>query len=205
MKLQISVLTAVVLALGAGFAGQAAAEVIGGDEEMAIEDAVATEEAPSQVEWYCRSTAPGDPTSAVLAANRIRAAAASATADESCSSWYRCRRLDVARVQRSFLGLVVMYKFWHWKRWCWDYPRVWVSGMGTYVTDVHPTMSYRGVANAWEHYDTWCCFSRTSGHLSFRQGHFDNCVVKYGCIGAWYPWVRIHAHGDGSYHYRTGS
>jgi hypothetical protein len=128
-----------------------------------------------------------------------------ATADEGCSSWYGCRRVDVARVRRSLLGLAVVFKFWHWKRWCWDYPRVWGVAMGTYVTNVDANMYYRGGVNAWAHHDTWCCFSGTSGHLSFRQGRFDNCILKYGCIGTYYPWVRIHAHGDGSYHYRTGS
>jgi hypothetical protein len=204
MKLRISILSAVVLTLAAGLAGPAGAAVIGGDEEMPTEDAVATEDVPSQIEWHCGGpSSPDEPAEAALAANRVRLAAA--TADEGCSSWYGCRRVDVARVKRSLLGLAVVYKFWHWKRWCWDYPRVWVTGMGSYVTNVDPNMDYRGVVGAWDDYDTWCCFSRTSGHLSFRQGRFDNCVLRYGCVGTYYPWVRIHAHGNGSYHYRTGA
>jgi hypothetical protein len=203
MKLRISILSAVVLALGAGLAGPAGAQVTGGDEEASIEDVVATEEVPSQLERECGARPSPDQPTAALAANRLTQAAR--RADDGCAAWYRCRRLDVARVQRTFLGLGVAFKFWHWKRWCWDYPRVWVTGMGTYVTNVDPNMQYRGVVGSWEHHDTWCCFSATSGHVSFRQGRFDNCVLKYGCIGTWYPWVRIHARGDGSYHYRTGS
>jgi hypothetical protein len=202
MKLRISVLTVLVVVLGAGFAGPAGAQVIEDEEPMPTEDAVATEDVPSPVESYCGGRS-SPPETATLAATRVTRTAAAD--DAECSYWYRCRRLDVARVQRTFLGLSVAFKFWHWKRWCWDYPRVWVTGMGTYVTNVDPNMQYDGVVGSWEHYDTWCCFSRTSGHLSFRQGRFDNCVFRYGCIGTWYPWVRIHAHGDGSYHYRTGS
>jgi hypothetical protein len=204
MKLRISILAAVVLAFAAGLAGPASAQVIEDDEDVPVEDTVAAEEVAAPVEWHCRSSAPSEPTEALAAMRVARAASAAATADDECGSRYGCRRLDVARVQRSLLGFVV-FKFWHWKRWCWDYPRVWVTGMGTYVTSVDANMYYRGVVNAWDHHNTWCCFSRTSGHLSFRQGRFDNCVLRFGCLGTYYPWVRIHAHGNGSYHYRTGS
>jgi hypothetical protein len=124
-----------------------------------------------------------------------------ASADASRSG---CRTVDIARVGRSPLGFVV-YKFHHVKRWCWRYPRVTYARSYTYVSDVDVfTMRYGGVVAAAGFSYVWCCRTAASGHFSLRQGRFSNCLWKFGCWRVDHPWVRIWAHGDGTYTARTG-
>jgi hypothetical protein len=119
-------------------------------------------------------------------------------------STYYCRTLSVARVHRTFLGFVA-FKFWQRKRWCWSYPRILSREVTTYVTDVDPNYEYAGVVSSWGAWYIWCCGTQYSGHSSFRQARFTNCVLKIGCVGEYYPWVRINSRADGSYVYATGS
>jgi hypothetical protein len=119
-------------------------------------------------------------------------------------STYYCRTVSVARVHRTFLGFVA-FKFWQRKRWCWSYPRILSKEVTTYVTDVDPNYQYVGVVSSWGTWYIWCCGTRYSGHSSFRQARFTNCVLKIGCVGEYYPWVRINTRADGSFAYATGS
>jgi hypothetical protein len=119
-------------------------------------------------------------------------------------STYYCRTLSVARVHRTFLGFVA-FKFWQRKRWCWSYPRILSREVTTYVTDVDPNYQYGGVVASWGAWYIWCCGTQYSGHSSFREARFANCVLKIGCVGEYYPWVRINSRADGSYAYATGS
>jgi hypothetical protein len=119
-------------------------------------------------------------------------------------STYYCRTVSVARVHRTFLGFVA-FKFWQRKRWCWNYPHMLSREVTTYVTDVDPNYQYVGVVSSWGTWYIWCCGTRYSGHSSFRQARFTNCVLKIGCVGEYYPWVRINTRADGSFAYATGS
>jgi hypothetical protein len=119
-------------------------------------------------------------------------------------STYYCRTVSVARVHRTFLGFVA-FKFWQRKRWCWSYPRILSRQVSTYVTDVDPNYQYVGVVSSWGAWYIWCCGTQYSGHISFRQARFTNCVLRIGCVGEYYPWVRINSRADGSYVYATGS
>ena len=119
-------------------------------------------------------------------------------------STYYCRTVSVARVHRTFLGFVA-FKFWQRKRWCWSYPRILSREVSTYVTDVDPNYEYAGVISSWGAWFVWCCGTQYSGHSSFRQARFTNCVLKIGCVGEYYPWVRINSRADGSYVYTTGT
>ena len=124
---------------------------------------------------------------------------------EAGASLSGCRTLDVARVARSPLGVVV-YKFHHVKRWCWKYPRITYVRSYTYVSDLDEyTIRYGGVTAATGYMYRWCCGSSTSGHFSLRQGSFSNCFWKFGCWRVDHPWIRIWAHGNGSYTTRTGT
>jgi hypothetical protein len=114
-----------------------------------------------------------------------------------------CRTVDVARVGRDIFGFVV-YKFHQVKRWCWTFPRITSRSVYTYVSDVDPNMEYRGVVAAYGNYYTWCCSTGSSGHLSYRQGKFDNCIWWFPCTRREYPWVKIYAHADGTYTKATG-
>lgn len=115
-----------------------------------------------------------------------------------------CRGVAVARVGRTLLGFVA-YKYWQYKEWCWSYPRVTGAQSWVYISDVDPNYYFRGTISAWGDFYTWCCGVWNSGHRSFRQGHFQNCILKWGCVRSEYPWVMIYGHGDGSFSYSTGS
>jgi hypothetical protein len=115
-----------------------------------------------------------------------------------------CKQVRVARVGRSFFGAVI-YKFWQEKAWCWTYPRITSVSVGTQVTDVDINWVYRGLIAESAYFYNWCCGVTTSGHYSLRQGSFENCILKIGCIGKEYPWVKIWVRADGSYAYGTGN
>ena len=194
MRLRLLIL-ATVLALSAGLANPASGAVLA-EEPVTEEDEAATQVEAGSFESHCggRGEPPAETASASL---RL------ASTQEDCANVYYCRRVDVARVHRTLLGAVA-FKFWHWKRWCYRYPRILSVNMGTYVTDVDPNFKYRGVVSAWSHYFVWCCGRLDSGHVSYRQGRFDNCILYIGCVATYYPWVRIRVHANGSYGWNTG-
>jgi hypothetical protein len=147
------------------------------------------------VERYCGGSV--TPTTAAARTMRL--------AGEECADSYWCRTLYVARVMRDWImPWHVVAKYWQKKRWCWKYPRVFNVTIATFVTDVDKNMQYKGTVSAWSDWYAWCCGRTDSGHVSHRQGKFSNCLLRIGCVGEAYPWVRIRAHGDGSYSYRTG-
>jgi hypothetical protein len=119
-------------------------------------------------------------------------------------STYYCRTVSVARVHRTFLGFVA-FKFWQRKRWCWRYPRILSRSVSTYVTNVDPNYQYEGLVSSWGDWYVWCCGTLYSGQSSFREARVTNCVFRIGCLGDYYPWVRINSRANGSFTYATGS
>jgi hypothetical protein len=194
MKLRFLVVSIVALAMSAGLSSPAFAAEL--EEPVTAEDAAATELQDGSLERYCGGRGETPPTTA-SASVRL------ATEEGDCADVYYCRRVDVARVHRTLVGAVA-FKFWHWKRWCYRYPRILSVSTGTYITNVDPNFQYKGLTSAWDQYYVWCCRRGDSGHVSFRQGRFDNCIFRIGCIGTYYPWVRIRAHADGTYSWNTG-
>ena len=115
-----------------------------------------------------------------------------------------CRTVDIPKTVRDLFGFVV-YKFHQVKRWCWTNPRITSVTVSTYVSDVDPNMEYGGIVNSASYYYAWCCGSGTSGHYSLRQGKFENCILWFPCTRVEYPWIKIWAHGDGSYAWARGT
>lgn len=115
-----------------------------------------------------------------------------------------CRGVDAARVGRSLFGFVT-YKFWQHKDWCWTYPRVTGANSYYWLSDVDPNWIFRGLIASWGDFYNWCCGVWNSGHVSFRQGQFENCIFHYGCLRTEYPWVKIFGHSDGGFSYDTGA
>ena len=196
MKLRLLVVSTVALAMSAGLASPAFAAELE-EEPTTAEDAAATEVQNGSLELYCGGRGETPSTASTTTAVRLM------TAEEDCANVYYCRRVDVARVHRTLIGAVA-FKFWHWKRWCYRYPRILSVSMGTYLSNVDPNFQYKGLTSAWSQQFVWCCRRGDSGHVSFRQARFDNCVLHIGCVGTYYPWVRIRAHADGTYSWSTG-
>jgi len=115
-----------------------------------------------------------------------------------------CLQLDVWKNSYSFLFHALVYRWHQVKYWCWSGKRVTTVSVSAYPTNVDPNWYYRGLSESAAWYYRWCCSLSTSGHYSLRQAQMENCVLKFGCIGSEYPWVKIWAHGDGSYSYDWG-
>ena len=107
-----------------------------------------------------------------------------------------CKRVWVR--PNAFDGGTVVYRFEHWKEFCWNYPNiVWVEG-GFRWTDLHPDTTVR--ANYGDGYwYTWRGVVH-GGQTSWRQGIIDYHGSTY------YPWVQIWINGNGAwtYDYQSG-
>ncbi len=109
-----------------------------------------------------------------------------------------CMTDNVAKTQYTLLGFVA-YKFWQSKQWCWNGTKVYNVNVSTFLSNVDPNFYYRGIVAQW---DRWAS-DKKSWSDTMRQGQFDNCVAKYGCIGTTYPKVQMLNYKDGKYSYTT--
>jgi hypothetical protein len=64
------------------------------------------------------------------------------------------------------------------------------------ISNVAFTQNYGKVQTKVSNYYTWGG-STKGGHYSKITGKFDNCVLRWGCIGSSYPWVEIYSTGNG--------
>lgn len=121
--------------------------------------------------------------------------------DACASGAYRpsCSKVQVKVRKRTFLRLSLAFEWIVEKEWCWDYPKVTWWRVRTYPTHIDRYMHYRGVIGQADSHFMWCCFSSKSGHRTYRMGWFENCLPLRGCIGSWYPRVRIETYGNGRY------
>ncbi len=108
-----------------------------------------------------------------------------------------CKTVKAARIGYTLLGFVA-YKFWQQKYFCYNGSSA-VSNVNVsaYVSNMDPEHYYRGVVSQSD------IPLNTGAHDSMRQGQIDNCILKYGCIGSYYPAVEIIAYKDGSWYYTT--
>jgi hypothetical protein len=92
-----------------------------------------------------------------------------------------CRTLTVTNKTTTTLGFTA-FKFITETGWCWNLAQLktTLTGVEVRVADVDAQYRYRGVANSFNQ-------NIQNGKRVYRQGFFENCVVKYGCIGAYYP------------------
>ncbi len=68
-------------------------------------------------------------------------------------------------------------------------PRAWANVTGN--GGLHG-WSYKGISSSSDHYFTYKG-TRYGGHVSFRQGRFEQCFLKYGCVWQRYPRLTIAA------------
>lgn len=76
---------------------------------------------------------------------------------------------------------------------------------GWYIDRVDSTQYWRGQVNSeYSFYD----YGVNNGHprsayKHYRQGRFENCVVKYGCIGNTYPANTLRSYYNGTWAWKT--
>lgn len=111
-----------------------------------------------------------------------------------------CKNVWARRVGHSLLGFVT-YKFEHWKYFCWNYPTItYVEGSHRWL-DVDPNFLVRGQWGDGYWYE-WRGAAH-GGQTSYRQGQIENCILHYGCLGTFYPYVQIWINGNGAWTYST--
>ncbi len=92
-----------------------------------------------------------------------------------------CRTLTVTNKTTTTLGFTA-FKFITETGWCWNLAqqRTTLTGVEVRVADVDPQYRYRGLVSSFNQ-------NIQNGKRVYRQGFFENCIVKYGCIGSYYP------------------
>jgi hypothetical protein len=92
-----------------------------------------------------------------------------------------CRTLTVTNKTTTTLGFTA-FKFITETGWCWNLKqgRTTLTGVEVRVADVDGQYRYRGLNNSFNQVIN-------DGMRVYRQGFFENCVVKYGCINSYYP------------------
>jgi len=92
-----------------------------------------------------------------------------------------CRTLTVTNKTTTTLGFTA-FKFITETSWCWNLKqdKTTLNSAVVRVADVDAQYRYRGLNNTFNQ-------NIAHGKRVYRQGFFENCVVKYGCIGAYYP------------------
>ena len=124
-----------------------------------------------------------------------------------------CRTVKPFEEGHSSIFKTLVYKFYQAKHWCWNYPNIVTTPCSANpikclfftddISDVAKTENYQGVQTRIGYYYTWAG-SNKGGHYSKLVGKFDNCILKYGCIGSSYPWVEIFVNGNGRWRFNKG-
>lgn len=130
--------------------------------------------------------------------------AASGSGGTSSSSG--CIRVTVKNHESTTLGFTA-YNFNTWTRWCWNRSTQTVYDVtkGWTISDVDPLFYWRGIVNSeFVFYD----YSTNDGHprsayKNYQQGHFEDCVLKYGCIGQLYPTNTLRSYYNGTWAWTT--
>lgn len=118
-----------------------------------------------------------------------------------------CRRVTVNNEGVSpNLGTTVFW-FRTWTRWCWtrSTQTVYDVSSGWTIDDVAPFTYWRGINNKeLGFYD----YSTNDGHprsayKNYRQGSFENCPLKIGCVGMRYPSNTLRSYYNGTWAWNT--
>jgi hypothetical protein len=118
-----------------------------------------------------------------------------------------CTLLSVMKEGHTALGFV-SYQFVNQTHWCWTRSSQIVYDVWTdwFLGSFDPNFVWRGIVH-YVHgfYD----YASNDGHprsafKNLRIGRVDNCVLKYGCIGAYYPSVLIRSYYNGTYVWEIG-
>jgi len=129
-----------------------------------------------------------------------------ATGSGGSSSSSGCNRVTVTNNENTLLGFTA-YKFKTWTHWCWtrSSQNIYDVQHGWQISDVDSQFVWKGINNSeFGFYD----YSVNDGHprsayKNYQQGHFENCVVKYGCIGSTYPANTLRSYYNGTWAWAT--
>lgn len=120
------------------------------------------------------------------------------------SSRNGCRKVTVRNERETTLGFTA-YWFNIWTSWCWNRPTWTVSDVNTgwHLDDVDPLFKWRGLIVDNQNFYQWQPGYSRSGYRHEKQGHFENCVLEFGCLSSTYPRNILWSHSDGTWSWST--
>jgi hypothetical protein len=111
-----------------------------------------------------------------------------------------CKVVRAWHTQQSLLGRT-LYRFHQVKRFCWRYPHITFINTAIDITDVdNCCVRFEGLVEgaSQNYYYTWKSVA-DGGHFSYRKGQVGNCILRWGCLATWYPWVTLWVNGNGAW------
>lgn len=114
--------------------------------------------------------------------------------------------MTVTNKTKTVLGFTA-YDFKTWTRWCWNRSSQVVSDVtkGYALANVDSQQYWRGIVNKEFTFYDYSTNNRKprSAYKNYQQGRFENCVLKYGCIGSTYPANTLRSSYNGTWAWST--
>jgi hypothetical protein len=130
--------------------------------------------------------------------NRLK----SSSRNADCCSSSGCDSLEATRDITSDIFGDWLGTFHHRVYWCWNYPRITSVNVSCW-SEVNGGFINNNGCDGWGHYYNWRGNGH-GGHVSYRQGDWENCIFYYGCFKNIYPWIQIWVNGNGAWAYDQG-
>jgi len=116
----------------------------------------------------------------------------------ACCSSGGSDTVDFTVTKWSWTGVFLAWRYHQVNHWCWQYPNITCFYAASNFYDVDPSGQVRYDSNGYGWYYTWAG-GPFGGHYSHRDGKIDNCILRYGCIGSYYPYVDVWVNGNGAW------
>ena len=115
-----------------------------------------------------------------------------------CCSSQGSDTVDFTVTKSSWSSFFVAFRYHQVNHWCWQYPNITCLNVSSGFYDVDPSGQVRYDGNGYGWYYTWAG-GPFGGHYAHRDGKIDNCILRYGCIGSYYPYVDMWVNGNGAW------
>jgi len=115
-----------------------------------------------------------------------------------CCSSQGSDTVDFTVTKSSWSSLFVAFRYHQVNHWCWQYPNITCLNVSSGFYDVDPSGQVRYDGNGYGWYYNWAG-GPFGGHYAHRDGKIDNCILRYGCIGSYYPYVDMWVNGNGAW------
>lgn len=110
-----------------------------------------------------------------------------------------CTTLEAHVTAHLWDGKRIAYRYHHEVRWCWDGETILdVKEDHDWPSHVDSAFFWRGTSDSSDAYYPWGGDDH-GRYRSYKQGYFENCVLKYGCIASYFPWITLNVYADGSH------
>jgi hypothetical protein len=135
---------------------------------------------------------------AIDAGSDLAAVTPAARRVAACCSSGGSDTVDFTVTKSSWTTFFVAFRYHQVNHWCWQYPNITCMNVASSFYDVDPSGQVRYDSDGYGWYYTWAG-GPFGGHYTHRDGKIDNCILRYGCIGSYYPYVDMWVNGNGAW------